>query len=106
GADLYGDGSSTNDRPVGLSPTVGRANIDNDLAVINAFRISRGLVPIDASKLKLNPYVSLDARLTKSLKLRRAQRMELFFEAYNLTNYVTLAGVNGSLSSAAFLDRT
>jgi len=106
GLDLDGDASPTGDRPRGLPPTVGRRNVEHDLEVINAFRASRNLPPIDASLLKLEPNITFEMRMTKALALRDGHRLELFLEAYNLTNYASLGGVSGNMSSRAFLERT
>jgi len=46
-------------------------------------------------------YFSLDARLSKHVSLPRA-KVELFAEAFNLTNYVNLGVPNGNLRSATF----
>ncbi len=85
--DLDGDGTITNDRPAGLDTSVGRRDVDQSLQIINSFRASRGLAPIPASLLKLDPYVSLDARVTKVIPLSVNRRLDLFFEGYNLTNH-------------------
>ena len=87
GVDLDGDGTITNDRPAGLDTSVGRRDVDQSLQIVNGFRASRGLAPIPASLLKLDPYVSLDARVTKVIPLSANRRLDLFFEGYNLTNH-------------------
>src|SRR5262249_2522405 len=48
GADLDGDAQNQNDRPAGLPITVGRTNVDQNLAIINAFRLARNLPAITA----------------------------------------------------------
>lgn len=88
GFDLDGDGSIQYDRPPGLEHTAGRENVDHDIQIINAFRASLGLPAIDPSLLKLDPFISVDARITKAIRLGDSQRLDLFFEGYNLTNYV------------------
>ena len=46
-------------------------------------------------------YFSLDARLSKYVPLPRT-KMEVFAEAFNLTNHVNLGVPNGNLRSATF----
>ena len=106
GIDLDGDLNTQNDRPVGLPPTVGRGNVDEQLAIINAFRATRGQRPIDRELLEPDPMINLDLRLTKSFQLGGNRRIEAFLEGYNVTNYVTLTGGTGNMSSSSFLIRT
>jgi hypothetical protein len=70
GVDLDGDFSQIGDLPDGIPVTVGRERVDESLAAINAFRAARGLASIDRSLLALDPYRTLDVRLTKSLPNR------------------------------------
>jgi hypothetical protein len=107
GFDLDGDGSITSDRPPGLPTTVGREKVEDSLKLINALRASRNLPPVDRELLKLDPFVTVDVRGTKVIPLPRAQRLELFLEAYNLTNHLNFEPftVNGSMISGAFLIR-
>lgn len=88
GFDMDGDGSITNDRPAGLPTRVGRDKVEESLAIINDLRATRGLPPIARDLLKLDPFVSVDMRVMKVLPVRGEHRIELFLEAYNLTNYV------------------
>jgi hypothetical protein len=106
GIDLDGDLNTQNDRPVGLPPTVGRGNVDEQLALINAYRATRGLPAVSADLLKPDPLINLDLRLTKAFQLGGNRRIEAFLEGYNVTNYVTLTGGTGNMSSASFLIRT
>src|SRR5204863_9698283 len=80
GVDLDGDGTVTNDRPAGLDSSVGRRNVAESLQIINAFRASRGLPPIPASLLELDPFVSVDGRITKVVRVGGNRRLDLFFE--------------------------
>jgi outer membrane receptor protein involved in Fe transport len=107
GYDLDGDGSIQYDRPAGLPHTVGRGNVDQQLQTINAFRAANKLPAISASLLKLDPFVSIDARITKMIKLGDRRRIDLFFEGYNLTNHVnyTPFSVDNNLISSSFLVR-
>jgi len=106
GVDLDGDGTVTNDRPAGLDSSVGRRDVDQQLQIINSFRTSRGLVPIPASLLRLDPFVSVDARVTKAIPFS-GRRLDLFFEGFNLTNHenFTPYSVNINIISSSFLLR-
>jgi hypothetical protein len=77
------------------------------LRIINEYRAGVALPPIESELLRLDPYRSLDVRLTKVLQVRAAQRLELTLEAFNLTNHVNYnsTSVNRNLNSAAFLER-
>jgi carboxypeptidase family protein len=99
GADLDGDAQNQNDRPAGLPITVGRENVDQDLAIINAFRLSRNLPAIVADQLKLRTFKNLDLRLTKGFQLGGNRRIEGFLEAFNATNAVILNNGSGTLTS-------
>ncbi len=107
GTDLDGDGQTQSDRPVGLPITVGMGDVASQLAIINAFRATRNLAAIPASMLDLDSYLSVDARLTKQIRLGGTHRVDLFIEGYNLTNHVNFnPNVNANMNSAAFLSRT
>jgi len=113
GVDLDGDSSQIGDLPNGIPTTVGRERVDESLAAINAFRASRGRAPIDWSLLELDPYRTLDVRLTKSLSIGRDQRLELLIEGFNITNHVNFRppfgnppGAGVPMIAPAFLVRT
>ena len=110
GTDFDGDGSTTGDRPAGLPITVGRADPEAALGLINAFRASlpTPLPAIDPRLLRLDPYRSLDIRLTKTLVVGAGRRIEVLIEAYNLTNDVNYnpVVVIRNMNSAQFLART
>ncbi len=103
GPDLDGDGIATGDRPRGLPPTIGRGEVAGQLAIINAFRQSINLPPIDASRLDLFTYFTLDMRATKAFPFAVHHRVEVFLEAFNLTNDVNLSGYNSNMNTASFL---
>ena len=117
GFDLDGDGNTSNDRPRGLPETVGYGDVAGQLALINAFRASpcsyvffttvtctaKAQPPISASLLNTHPSISLDARLTKDIKFTESRHLQLFLEAYNLTNYVSRVVPETSLTSSSFL---
>jgi hypothetical protein len=98
--------NTQNDRPVDLEPTVGRGDVDEQLAIINAFRASRGLTAVSPELLEPDPILNLDLRLTKAFELGATRRIELFLEGYNVTNYVAFTGRTGNMSSSSFLIRT
>jgi hypothetical protein len=96
GFDMDGDGVSQNDRPVGLPITVGREKVAESLQLINELRATRSLEPITEEQLKLDPFISLDLRLTKSFAFADGRRVEAFFEGYNVLNRVNYAGGGAS----------
>ena len=107
GVDLDGDGQTQSDRPVGLSPTVGMGDVATQLTLINAFRTSRNLPAISADLLNLDPYLSVDLRLTKQVRLGGSRHADLFIESYNLTNHVNFnPNVTANMVSTSFLART
>ena len=75
--------------------------------MINELRASRGLAPISSDLLNLDPYVSVDMRLTRALLLGVERRLELFLEAYNLTNHTNFQPftINGNIIAGDFLIR-
>jgi hypothetical protein len=101
GCDLDGDG--TNDRPPGTPPTVGRGNLQAQLAAINAFRATRNLGPFTLDQIKVPPPAkNIDVRLTKQLNVGGGRRMELFAEAFNITNFVNVTGQAGNVLLPTF----
>jgi hypothetical protein len=109
GYDLDGDGSIQFDRPAGLPTTVGRGDVDQQYQIINNLRASLGLPPVDRKLLDPDPYVSVDARITKAIRLGGKRRLDLFFEGYNLTNHVNYITwglfFDGNINSPSFLAR-
>ena len=101
GLDLDGDGQS-NDRPQGLPVTVGRGDVDEQLRIINAFRAERGLPAFEEDRLKLHAFKTVDLRATKSLTLSGSRRLEVFLEAFNVTNFVNRTGGNANVRLASF----
>jgi hypothetical protein len=107
GFDMDGDGISSGDRPAGLPITVGRDKVAESVQIINVLRASRSLTSIDESLLKLDPFVSVDARVTKVIPLRDSRRLELYLEGYNLTNRVNYQPftLNANINSRDFMVR-
>jgi hypothetical protein len=107
GFDMDGDGSITNDRHSGLPTRVGREKVKESLAIINELRATRALPPIAEDLLKLDRFLSVDMRVMKVIPVRGESRMELFLEAYNLTNHVNFQPftVNPNIIARDFLIR-
>jgi hypothetical protein len=106
GTDLDGDGNASGDRPPGLPPRVGRGDVESELQIINDYRRSINLPELDSSLMKLDPNIRLSLRATKAFSLFEGQRLEVFFEGYNVTNYVSRTGGTGNLNSRAMFVRT
>ncbi len=88
------DGDGINDRAPGTGLTVGRGDLEGQLAAINAFRASRNLGPLTIDQIKvLPPAKSIDLRLTKRLGVGQGRNIELFAEGFNITNFVNVVGV-------------
>jgi carboxypeptidase family protein/TonB-dependent receptor-like protein len=101
GLDLDGDGAS-GDRPPGLPVTVGRGDIDEQLQIINDFRAARALAPFAMDVLKLYSYKSVNVRATKKVSLGQARGLEIFLEAFNVTNFVNRTGGGTNIRLATF----
>ena len=106
GIDLDGDGNPSGDRPVGLPPRVGRADVDEELRLINEYRASQSRQPIEMERLNLNEQRSFDFRLTKVFSTRADQSLELFLEAFNITNIVNLNNGSNNMRLDSFLIST
>jgi outer membrane receptor protein involved in Fe transport len=99
--DLDGDG--INDRPAGSPPTVGRGDLDAQLTTINAYRATLNLAPFTRDRLKvLPPAKNIDLRLTKQINAGGERRVELFAEAFNITNAVNAHTPDSNVRLATF----
>jgi hypothetical protein len=97
------DGDTIADRAPGTALTVGRGDLNSQLAAINAFRASRNLAPLTLSQIKIPPPAkNIDVRLTKQLNVGGGRRMELFAEAFNITNFVNTTGQAQSVLLSTF----
>lgn len=106
GVDLDGDGN-TQDRPAGLVKNSGGTASEGNLAIINAFRASRGRTPITMEQLtQSSGETIIDVRATKQFAIGQRTRLSVFLEAYNLLNTVNYDNPVGSLSSGSFAVRT
>jgi hypothetical protein len=101
GLDLDGDGAS-NDRPPGLPVSVGRGDANEDLRMINEFRAARALAPFTMDVLKLYSFKSINLRATKQVPLNAGSRLEVFLEAFNVTNFVNRTGGGTNVRLATF----
>lgn len=102
GLDLDGD-TITVDRPAGLPPTVGRGDRQTQLNTINAYRATLNLPPFTIDRIAVKaPAKNIDLRVTKRFSAGRGHRMELFAEAFNVTNIVNTIGGNTNIRLAAF----
>src|SRR5262245_54376391 len=54
-----------------------------------------GLPPIVASQIDTNEFYSLDVRATKSLQVRRSQRIEVIAQVFNVLGRKNLVAVPG-----------
>ena len=113
GFDLDGDTIITGDLPSGIPITVGRERVPETLTTVNALRASRNLPPIADSLLKLDPYRSVDVRLTKAVRMGGTRRFDIFIEGFNVTNHVNFRpplgnppNAGASIIAPAFLVRT
>jgi Carboxypeptidase regulatory-like domain/TonB dependent receptor-like, beta-barrel len=113
GVDLDGDTIITGDLPPGIPITVGRERVQESQTAIDALRASRNLPPISDSLLKLDPYRSIDLRVTKAVHTGNTQRVEIFIEGFNVTNHVNFRpplgnppNAGASIIAPAFLVRT
>jgi hypothetical protein len=68
---------------------------------------ARSLAPISPELLRLDPYRTVDIRVTKLLQMGGRRGLELTLEAFNVTNYVNYNPVTviRNINSAAFLQR-
>ena len=102
GLDLDGD-TITVDRPVGLPPTVGRGDVQKQLEVINAYRATLNLPAFSMDRINMRaPVKNIDLRLTKRVSLGQSRRVELFAEAFNMTNVVNVIGGLGNIRLDSF----
>jgi hypothetical protein len=80
--------------------------VDESVRIINEFRAARNLPPISAELLALDPFVSIDLRLTKALVFGGERRLELFLEGFNITNHINYTPFrNSNMTARDFLVR-
>ena len=113
GSDLDGDSIVTGDLPPGIPITVGRERVAESLEAINVLRAGRNLAALDPALLQLDPYRSVDLRVTKAIPFGGGRRLELLLEAFNVTNHVNFRpplgnppNAGASINTQSFLVRT
>jgi hypothetical protein len=111
GTDLDRDAQAGGDLPTGMPITVGRERVEESFKAINDYRQSLrpARASIDRALLELDPYRTLDLRVTRSFRLGRGQRLEALIEGFNVTNRVNLRPPSGPLANMnnpQFLVRT
>jgi len=106
GVDLDRDGNNQ-DRPAGLQKNSGGRANDGNLAIINAFRLSRNLAPITLDQLaRTSADKVVDLRTTKLFRVGDHARFEMFLEAYNVLNSVNYENPSGVITSGSFATYT
>jgi len=106
GVDGDGDGNRQ-DRPAGLVKNAGGKVSEGNLAIINAYRVSRRLAEITMAQLaQTSGDQVVDLRMTKQFRLGSRFRVDGFLEAYNLLNSVNYENPTGVSTSASFAVRT
>jgi len=101
GVDLNGDGAITDYVP---GTHKGQGNRDLDMGLVNAWRATRGLGPLDASKFSKNDYNRVDARVSKAFTLGGRRRLEGIFQIFNLFGRDNLGGIGSSFQTNALTD--
>ena len=90
GADLNGDGV-VDDYVPGTTRAIGNRDNAAMLAAVNAYRATRNLAAIPESQIDANDYNSFDMRISKSIPLGGARRVELIGQVFNLFGRDNLA---------------
>jgi carboxypeptidase family protein/TonB-dependent receptor-like protein len=98
GVDLNGDGAITDYVP---GTHKGQGNRDLDMGLVNAWRATRGLGPLDASQFSKNDYNRVDARVSKAFTLGGKRRLEGIFQIFNLFGRDNLGGIGSSFQTNA-----
>jgi len=101
GVDLNGDGANTDYVP---GTHKGQGNRDLDIGLVNAWRATRGLGPINAAQISKNDYNRVDARVSKAFTLGGKRRIEGIFQIFNLFGRDNLGGIGSSFQSNALSD--
>jgi hypothetical protein len=101
GVDLNGDGAITDYVP---GTHKGQGNRDLDMGLVNAWRTTRGLGPLNASQFSKNDYNRVDARISKAFTLSGRRRIEGIFQIFNLFGRDNLGGIGSSFQTNALTD--
>jgi carboxypeptidase family protein len=95
GVDLNGDGVVQDFVP-GTTRAMGNRDNATVLTAVNAWRTSRGLLPIAASQIDGNGYNAVDMRLNKSFTLSAQRKLELIAQVFNVLGRDNLAASGGA----------
>ncbi len=98
GVDLNADGANTDYVP---GTHKGQGNRDLDIGLVNAWRATRGLGPIDPAQIDKNDYNRVDARVSKAFAIGGRRRLEGIFQIFNLFGRDNLGGIGSSFQSNA-----
>jgi hypothetical protein len=101
GVDLNADGANTDYVP---GTHKGQGNRDLDMGLVNAWRASRGLGPIDPAQISTNDYNRVDARVSKAFTLGGRRRLEGIFQIFNLFGRDNLGGIGSTFQTNALSD--
>ncbi len=103
GLDLNGDGSITDYVP-GTSKNIGNRDNARMLELVNAWRATNGKGAISADQIENNRYSSLDARVSKAIRLGGSRRVELIAQVFNLLGTDNPLTPSGSWVTSALSD--
>ena len=76
----------------------------SDVSLVNAWRASRGLGPVDPSKFSKNDFNRLDVRLSKAVTLGGNRRAEFIGQVFNVFGRDNLGGIGSSFQTNALSD--
>jgi len=92
GTDLNGDASVTDFVP-GTTRAQGNRNLD--FSLVNAWRAANNRAPLSESQIDTNDYNGVDVRLSKSINLGGARKIELIAQVFNVFGRDNLAASGG-----------
>jgi len=101
GVDLNADGANTDYVP---GTHKGQGNRDLDMGLVNAWRATRGLGPINPAQISKNDYNRVDARVSKAFTLGGRRRLEGIFQIFNLFGRDNLGGIGSTFQTNALSD--
>ena len=101
GVDLNADGANTDYVP---GTHKGQGNRDLDIGLVNAWRASRALGPINPAQISKNDYNRVDVRVSKAFNLGTRRRLEGIFQVFNLFGRDNLGGIGSSFQTNALSD--
>jgi hypothetical protein len=101
GIDLNGDGANTDYVP---GTHKGQGNRDLDVNLVNAWRATRGLGPVNEANFSQNDFKRFDLRVSKAFVLGGKRRLEGIFQIFNLFGRDNLGGIGSSFQTNALSD--